>query len=407
MRSRKTIPDPGTTLVRRRPSLDFSLTGLVYCSMMLFMGLAAMNSQANLLFGVFGLMIGILLVSGVISRFVLRGLEVNRALPEHGVVGQTLTTTYEFVNRKRFWPSLSVTIAELDGAEAFIKQPHGYLLHAAPKMTARVPVEIIPKRRGLHRLDRHQISTSFPFGFIKRALERRREDRLLIFPALAGVDPRLLSMMQSAESSGPMMRPRRGGVDEFYGLKEFRHGENPRYIYWKRSARTGTLVAKEMTHVSPPRLMLLVDSYLENHSNREECRAVEKCIAMAASLASHALEQNLPVGLLVWSGDWVAIPPNRGKRQRLDILTALARAPHNNQRTTRQLIDAAHEFQESGTTFVLFSPRDIQLGLGDSARGGMMVLSPANMMTERWFRFDKKIDFAHCGPMELKVEDRG
>ena len=70
--------------MRRRPSLDFSLTGLVYCSMMLFMGLAAMNSQANLLFGVFGLMIGILLVSGVISRFVLRGMEVSRILPEHG-----------------------------------------------------------------------------------------------------------------------------------------------------------------------------------------------------------------------------------------------------------------------------------------------------------------------------------
>ena len=95
----------------------------------------------------------------------------------------------------------------------------------------------MPKRRGLHRLDRHQISTSFPFGFIKRALERRREDRLLIFPALASVDPKLLSLMQSAESSGPMMRPRRGGVDEFYGLKEFRTGENPRYIYWRRSAR--------------------------------------------------------------------------------------------------------------------------------------------------------------------------
>ena len=55
-------------VVRRKPALDFSLTGLVYCAMMMFMGLAAINSQANLLFGVFGLMIGILLVSGVISR---------------------------------------------------------------------------------------------------------------------------------------------------------------------------------------------------------------------------------------------------------------------------------------------------------------------------------------------------
>src|SRR2546423_12482577 len=90
---------------RRKPSLDFSVTGLVYISMMLFMGLAAINSQANLLFGVFGLMIGILLISGVISKRVLRGLRVDRMLPEHGIVGEPLTVTYEFANSKRFWPS--------------------------------------------------------------------------------------------------------------------------------------------------------------------------------------------------------------------------------------------------------------------------------------------------------------
>src|SRR5207248_5372656 len=101
-----------TTPVRHRPSLDFSLTGLIYISMMLFMGLAAINSQANLLFGVFGLMIGVLLVSGVISRFVLRGLAMKRILPEHAIVGQPMTVAYEFTNAKRYWPSLSVTVAE-------------------------------------------------------------------------------------------------------------------------------------------------------------------------------------------------------------------------------------------------------------------------------------------------------
>src|SRR4026209_1848003 len=82
------------TPVRRKPSLDFSLTGLVYCSMMMFMGLAAINSQASLLFGVFGLMIGILLVSGVVSRKVLRRLSVRRVLPDHGSVGRTMTVVY-------------------------------------------------------------------------------------------------------------------------------------------------------------------------------------------------------------------------------------------------------------------------------------------------------------------------
>ncbi|MGE5609803.1 MAG: hypothetical protein ACM359_11150, partial [Bacillota bacterium] len=72
------------------------MTGLIYTLMMLFMGLAAINSQANLLFGVFGLMIGVLLVSGLISRMVLRRLEVRRVLPDHIVVGQPTTFQYEF-----------------------------------------------------------------------------------------------------------------------------------------------------------------------------------------------------------------------------------------------------------------------------------------------------------------------
>src|SRR5262249_22739554 len=280
-----------------------------------------------------------------------------------GVVGQTLTVTYEFANQKRFWPSLSVTVAELDGAEAVQKQPHGDLLHAAPKNTARVPVGFIPKRRRLHTLDPHPINTASPFGFIKRALERRREDHLLIFPAMSPVDPRLLQQMQSAESSGPMMRPRRGGVDEFYGLKEFRTGENPRYIYWKRSARTGTLVAKEMTHVSPPRLLLLVDTHAPAARATEEQAAVEKSIAIAASLVNHAIEQGLPVGLFAWSDEWVAISPNRGKRHRRDLLTILARLPMNTTHPVSALMNASFALQESTTTTVLLTPRDVQLGL--------------------------------------------
>src|ERR671918_2848670 len=100
MRRSRPIPtlNPATaTVMHRKPSLDFSVTGLVYCSMMMFMGLAAMNSQASLLFGVFGLMIGILLVSGVVSKIVLRKLSVRRMLPELAVVGQPTTVTYEFV----------------------------------------------------------------------------------------------------------------------------------------------------------------------------------------------------------------------------------------------------------------------------------------------------------------------
>ena len=296
--------------------------------MMMFMGLAAMNTQANLLFGVFGLMIGILLISGVVSRVVLRKLSVHRQLPKHGVVGEPVWVTFEVTNEKRYWPSLSVCIAELDGVEGFTRQPQYYLLHAAPKMTATVPVELIPKRRGIAQFDHFQLSTSFPFGFVKRAIISRHKETMCVFPALAEVDPRVIAMCRSADHIGEAVRPQAGGMDEFYGLREYRPGDNPRSIYWRRSARTGVLVAKDMARVSPPRLLILVDTYLPDVSIEAQS-LVERVIAMAGSLATAGLERELSVGLCAWSDKPVTIAPSRGKQQREDLLTLLAQLPSN------------------------------------------------------------------------------
>jgi uncharacterized protein (DUF58 family) len=392
------------TPVRRKPSLDFSVIGLVYCSMMLFMGVAAINSQANLLFGVFGLMIGILLVSGVVSRVVLRRLRVRRVLPDHGCVGQKASITYEITNTKRFWPSLSVSLAELDGVEAFTTQTQCYMLHAAPGMTASVPAEVTPKRRGLHELNRFQISTSFPFGFVKRAIVERHKEVLLVFPALGQVDDKLLALCRSAETSGSTLRPSPGGADEFYGVKEFRTGDNPRWIYWRRSAKTKTLVSRQMTRVSPPRILILVDTFLGDRSP-DEHSAVERAIAMAASLADSALEQGLSVGLSAWSGSWVAVTPTRGKRHRADLLSILARLPLNTGHGVDELIEQGQQVLESGTTPVLFSPREGQVS--SIGRGTGIVIVPArSTKADAWFRFNGNVDFLASVPADQQPDGR-
>ena len=400
-----TRPRPAVR-VRKKPSLDFSMTGLVYCAMMLFMGLAAVNTQANLLFGVFGLMVGILLVSFTISRLVLRKLRVRRVLPDHGVVGRMMPVTYEFRNDKKFWPSLSVAVSEVDGADGFAVQPQCYLLHAAASTSASVPAELFPKRRGLHELNRYQVSTSFPFGFIKRATNRSDKDNVLVLPPIGEVSPRLLAMCRSAENTGASMRPRPGGADEFYGVREFRSGENPRLIYWKRSARTGVLVTREMTQVSPPRLLLAVDTFAEDRSVEEHAR-IERSIAMAGSLASMALDQEMSVGLVAWSGHWVALSPDRGKRHRDDLLSVLARLPLNPEKKISDLLDRIGGLIQSGTTPVIFTPRDVQMGLGERARGSMVVVSAASPVSDTWFRFDPSIDFTSTMPADQQPKING
>ncbi len=387
------------TLVRRRPSLDFSMTGLVYASMMLFMGLAAVNSQANLLFGVFGLMIGVLMVSFLISRLVLHKVQVRRIIPETSTVGSPMVMHYAFTNDKRFWPSLSVGFAELEGSEAFVAQPVAYMLHAAPRTTTTVAAEVIPKRRGRHRLERYQVATSFPFGFIKRATIRREIDEMTVHPASAMVDRKVLQLARAAEKAGPTVRPRRGGLDEFYGVRQYRAGDSPRWIHWRRSAHSGSLVTREMTRATPPRLVLLVDTHLPDRSPASHA-AVERAIAMAASLVNFAAEADLLVGLLCWNGHWARIDPQRGKRRRRDLLAVLSDLPLNTAHDFQELLDESRDVTRADTTGIILTPRDVQMGLGERARGSLVALSSVSEQSNRWFRFDPGIDFSHTMPAD-------
>ena len=396
--------DPSQTPVRNWRGLDFSFTGFVYCSIMMLMGVAAVNTQANLLFAVFGLMVGVLLVSGVISRSVLRRLQVKRVLPEYAFVGKPTTVTYEFTNRKRLMPSFSVMLGEQDGTEAFTRQPVAYMLHAAPRMTATVPIELLPKRRGLHALARHQLSTSFPFGFIRRAVDRVEKDTIVVFPAMAEVDPRLMQLCRSADQSGATMRPRRGGDDEFYGVKEFRQGENPRNIYWRRSARTGVLVAKEMTKVAPPTLLILVDTLVDG-AGEASAEQVERCIAMAGSLASSALESGLMAGLGAYIGGdetWLKAAPNRGKRHRRDLLSHLAQLPLNRTHGASALLESSRSMITAATTAVLITPQEIPAWPGDAQRASLLVIGAGSAQAQRWFRVDPSTDFGQSVPADQR-----
>lgn len=386
--------------VRQRPSLEFSLIGLIYCCMMMFMGLAAINSGANLLYGVFGLMIGVLILATILSKRVLQKLTVHRVLPDHAIVGRAARIIYQFKNAKRFYPSLSVTVSEIDAADGFTKQPQAYMLHTAAGMTASVPTEVIPRRRGIHQLDRFQISTSFPFGFIKRAVTDRQSDRLLVYPAMGTMDATVLTLCRPADNSGAAMRPRQGGEDEFYGVKEHRPGENPRHIHWKRSARTmatGVLVAREMTQVAPPKVLLLVDTWLSD-SSPDVVAGVERAVAMAATLADAAIEKDLSVGILSWTGGWKRLEPSRGKRHRGDLLSLLARLPLNTTASTSQLLDEGLRHIRDGSTAVLLTARALPAGIDARHRGAVVVLPADDPQMRRWFTFDPPVDFAASAP---------
>ncbi len=407
--------------------------GIVYILMMALLGLAAMNSQVNLLFAVFGLMIGALLVSGVVSRLILRRLDLRREMPEVAEVGRRTRIVYRVRNRKRFWPTLSVTISELDAGGAgdrLDRQPTAYLLHAPPGGEASATAEITPLARGWIRFDRHQLTTSFPFGFVRRSLTRRRlPDRLLVHPASGAVEPTSVLRFLSAESSGLAQRPRSGGNDEIFGARDYQPGDPPRTIHWRRSARTlmlrspdrphGSLVVRQMTRVSPPRLVVLVDTFvppeaagLAGEVRRRRLGQVERNLAVAYNLLGAMLGRGLSVGMLVFDpdlppkngespGGWREFRAGRGKRHRRDLAAVLAALRPQETKNPAALIDRGRPLVTGDTTGVLITAGEgLELN-GDAdrpsarrvGRGNFVTIRTAGNDLDRWVTFDPTLDW--------------
>ena len=97
---------------RLRQTFHYEVTkaGLVYVLVTLVIGIAALNTGNNLLYIVVAAMLSAILVSGVVSALVLRGLELEVRLPEHVFAGRSVLGRIVLRNPRRFLPSFSIRV---------------------------------------------------------------------------------------------------------------------------------------------------------------------------------------------------------------------------------------------------------------------------------------------------------
>ena len=97
---------------RLRESFDYNVTpaGIVYVLVTLVIGIAALNTGNNLLYIVVAAMLAAILVSGIVSAWVLRWLELDVRLPEHVFAGRPVLGRISLHNPRRRLPSFSIRV---------------------------------------------------------------------------------------------------------------------------------------------------------------------------------------------------------------------------------------------------------------------------------------------------------
>ncbi len=344
---------------RRPRTMHVPFEGRFLIGITLMVGFAAINTGNNLLFFGWGLMLASILISGILSEATLRALDVEvlstgecRAnlrsplmiavsvpgarLPAFGVASGATIEPPAWVRadeaaRERIAPLTRAQRRERkkkakaqgrpsDLPHGVIEAPARYQLKLNPQDRVEVAAQFVSPHRGVHIIQELFTKTAYPFGFFEK---RRRyfqatEREVVVFPArveCGALPPTLLSRM------GQTPTHQAGVGDEYFSMRPFRDGDDPRQIAWRVSARTGRAVVRE-NEVWATKELVLVCTPPDGSDPLKRLRA-EAVIAATASIAEDLLQSEHAVGVV---GPGVFVPPARGSRQRTAILFALAKA---------------------------------------------------------------------------------
>lgn len=302
-----------------RASLRFTREGRYLIAITLGVGFAAVNTGNNLLYLILGMLLSMIVVSGILSEQTLRKLRVDRDLPRRVHAGRPFLTSITLINEKRRLPSFSVQVEDLlaDGAAKkcyFLKVPAG----ARQQTSYRADVP----HRGVHRYVGLRIGTRFPFAFFVKSRRFAEADEVIIYPRLIPV-PELSVAAQALV--GELTRPRRGQGREFHGLRAYRPGDDARDVHWKRSAREGRLILREYASQGARRVILQVQT--ERPADDASPRLLDGACDLTASLCLHLQRQGFLIELRLGAQSLRVQPDGQGLEAAFHSLALLEFGP--------------------------------------------------------------------------------
>ncbi len=310
--------------VRRvRDAFDYDVTreGMVYLAAVLVIGIAALNTGNNLLFIIVSAMLAAVIVSGVASAGMLRGLELDVSIPDHAFAGTTTMARVTVRNLRRRLPSFSVTVLPRirkagrrwawrhsefgipfgrPPEEQWFRIPDLSIVRATPgaprpqiydtpayfpylpaQSVRSVDVELRFPRRGRYGQEEFGISTRFPFSFLEktRRVPLRRE--LIVYPRVEGTEEflELLPMI-----TGEFESFVRGRGHDLYRIRDYQPQDSARHVDWKATAKSQGLKVREYSREDERKLRIVFDNPAPASVAPE---AYERAVELAASLAWH------------------------------------------------------------------------------------------------------------------------
>ncbi len=220
----------------------FKLTGAgwVFILYTIGVGAGAINTGNNLLYLVFGVFLGLMLASGFLSDLSLWAVDVSYTLPHAAAAGEPMSILLAVENTKRRVPSISVIVTIEGKLRGKIVRLRRYVPYIAARGLVQTRFEWSPPERGQFELHQVRLSTRYPFGLLEKwwrlRMEYHGEERVFVTPNIFPVNIAQLPIRSSGNEREDETRMR-GESATLLGLRSYAHGDNPRRIHWRATAK--------------------------------------------------------------------------------------------------------------------------------------------------------------------------
>lgn len=298
--------------------LSFSREGKVVVLISIGLGFAAVNTGNNLLYMVFGLSLALILISGFLSEYNIRSIVPGRMGRLRASAGRPVSFLLGATNGNRRMSSFGIEVWPLVDGDGVQVEPARFL-EIGPGAVGESPGSIRFARRGRYGLHGVVVSTSFPFSFFRKSAVAACSDTVVVHPVVHPMSE--IELPAAAEGEDDSL-PRAGRGFEFFGVRDFRVGDNPRNISHRLSAGRTQLIVREFEQTGNKEVILALVNV--DPGGRDGLERAETAVEIAASVAVHLLGRGRVVGLV---SSFDAVSPGSGPAQVERILDYLATVP--------------------------------------------------------------------------------
>lgn len=338
------IAESAPRTVLRPPRL--TRHGVAFVLLTALAGVLATVLASQYIFLLFAALLAMFVVATVHARLMLRGVRVRRTVQHPVFSHQPFEASLHFTNDK-WLPVACLRVTDVPRANEHVRHdvvPEGFVPLVPARGEAALPYRARVFGRGWGEWSHVRVGTDAPFGLFRSEVDLACPGRELVYPRVLPVIAQLRLEALFAPTEMDITFGSRGS-DDFVGLREFRGGDNPRWIHWKASARLPTqLLVREFDSPRLRRVVLAVETRIGNLDRRRLLRRLENSVTIAASLAGTLVRGTPALTFVTASPEPVLMdlsPDSRSLWELLEVLALLEPSPGFGIRELMALLPAA------------------------------------------------------------------